>query len=105
MPDTKSSLRRGLIENAGGRLKCALCGEPLHEIGLVSVATSRTQTVVTMGEVRTVMEVPPLGDGINGVILGMSCQRDHKMWLNVIVTEGTISVVTEWEDKRDEVER
>jgi hypothetical protein len=77
----------------------------VHEVGLVSVATHLAQTVVTAEVIRTIHDNSFPVEGINGVVVGMACQQGHKMWLNLIVTDRTISVVTEWEPKSDEVER
>ena len=90
-------IRHGLIENAAGQLKCPLCRESLEAVLMVSTTTGRAQTMVLPQEVR-VYDMPPQGQGIHGIVVGMSCKADHQVFLSLVAAEGYITVKTEWEE-------
>ena len=105
VPET--TLRHGLIENAAGDLACPICREPLVGSLLVSVTTDRSNTIVLHSEVRTFTD-PDLGPGANGVVVGLACERDHRVYLSVVIAGGRVTVKTEWDTEdagSDEVDR
>lgn len=97
IPETK--MRRGLIENAGGQLKCPICRELLREALMVSVDTGTTDAMVLPQEsrvyVKTTITTRPTG--IYGVVVGLSCNHDHHVFLSLVVDDGYATVKTEWE--------
>lgn len=105
MPRTQSELRHGLVENAASHLICPLCREELVDAMMLSVTTDKAQTIVMPREVRTFTVVPKgLGDGLNGMVLGLSCSHDHHIFLSVVIADGYVTVKTEWDaDGSDEV--
>lgn len=108
MPDQmpKSQIRNGLIESAGGALKCPVCRELLEEVVMVSTTTDRAQTMVLPKESR-VHDLPPgvlvaRGVGINGVVVGLACAKDHHVFLSLVAADGYVTVKTEWEESQDD---
>src|ERR1700750_2222314 len=94
LPETK--LRHGLIESAGGQLKCPVCRELLEDVLMVSATTGRAQTMVLPQESR-VYDMAPQRAGIHGVVVGMTCAHDHHVFLSLVAADGYITVKTEWE--------
>jgi hypothetical protein len=108
MPDQmpKSQIRNGLIESAGGALKCPVCRELLEDVVMVSTTTDGAQTMVLPKEVRTYDLPPgaldPMGVGIKGVVVGLACAKDHHVFLSLVAADGHVTVKTEWEENQDD---
>jgi hypothetical protein len=103
MPDPmpKSQIRNGLIESAGGALKCPVCRELLEDVVMVSATTGRAQTMVLPKESR-VYDMPPQAEGIIGVVVGLACAKDHHVFLSLVAADGYVTVKTEWEESQDD---
>lgn len=99
----ESKIRHGLIESAGGQLKCPVCRELLNDVLMVSTTTGRAQTMTLPQETR-VYDMTPTPNGIHGVVMGLTCQHDHHVFLSLVCDQGYITVKTEWEEG-DEDER
>jgi hypothetical protein len=103
MPDQmpKSQIRNGLIESAGGALKCPVCRELLEQVVMVSATTGRAQTMVLPKESR-VYDMTPQVEGINEVVVGLACAKDHHVFLSLVAADGHVTVKTEWEESQDD---
>jgi hypothetical protein len=103
MPDQmpKSQIRNGLIESAGGALKCPVCRELLEQVVMVSTTTGRAQTMVLPKESR-VYDMTPQVEGINEVVVGLACAKDHHVFLSLVAADGHVTVKTEWEESQDD---
>jgi hypothetical protein len=103
MPDQmpKSQIRNGLIESAGGALKCPVCRELLEQVVMVSATTGRAQTMVLPKESR-VYDMTPQAEGINEVLVGLACAKDHHVFLSLVAADGHVTVKTEWEENQDD---
>jgi hypothetical protein len=109
----RTAMRSGLIESAGGQLKCPVCREMLTDVLMVSTTTEIGQTMVLPQESRTYYlrpgENPVREQGIAGLVVGLTCDHDHHVFLSLAALDGFITVKTEWEadqgEQREQRER
>lgn len=95
-PEQREGVRRGLIETAGGKLKCPLCRS--DDLRLAASITAFDGHRTYTDEVRSDTEI---GGAIsdNGVVaVVMLCPEKHRVELLVAHrTEGGVTVETTWD--------
>lgn len=104
MPQTfpKSGTRHGLIENAAGQLICPTCRSNAVELGWVVVARPLFTVWATQTDTKTTAAHGGVLGNEGAVVLHLLCDRKHLWTMDVVQDEGSVTVVTEWEDNEDD---
>ena len=104
MSETIHRTRQGLLETAGGLLRCPQCREVLTDIVATYVyRPEKLTTVLPRMLTVTEMEDPPVEWGASGqVAVALSCTKMHTAYVRVSAKTEGLSVTTEWDEPREE---